>query len=162
MFRALIVDGDITQANLTARGIEQLHFGVRMRYALSAAQTILYLDGLRSAKQPLPDMIVVSAELRDARGPNFVATLRKLLAADSPPIVVVSRSADRELASRCFRLGASAFVPRPESTQQYHQGLADTVAFVGMLAGLVPRQPRFLPPEQRRELTVRDILQVHL
>ena len=38
MFRILLVDNDITHANLTARGIQDLRFAVTMKYALSGAQ----------------------------------------------------------------------------------------------------------------------------
>ncbi len=162
MFRILMVDNDITHANLTARGIRDLRFGVTMKYALSAAQGLLYLAGTRSEQKPLPDMIILSLSLPDAHGLDVFRTFSEALAHESLPIVVVSKSTDCKQADEFYKHGAAAFVPFSECVEDYMRAVGDSVAFVAMLVGLVPRQQKFFPLEQRAEPTIGDILQVHL
>ena len=162
MFRVLMIDNDITHANLTARGIQDLRFGVTMKYALSAAQGLLYLAGSRSGKKALPDLIILSTELPDADGVDAFGTFREAVAHDGIPIVVASKLADRKIAAEYYKLGAAAYIPYSECVEDYMKAVGDSVAFVAMLAGLVPRQQQFFPPENRKDLSVGDVLQVHL
>ncbi len=162
MFRLLMVDNDITHANLTARGIQDLRFGVSMKYALSAAQGLLYLAGSRSGKKALPDLIILSTELPDADGIDVFRTFREAVAHDGIPIVVASRSTDRKPATEYYKLGAAAFIPYSERVEDYMKAVGDSVAFVAMLAGLIPQQQKFFPPENRKDFSVGDVLQVHL
>ncbi len=162
MFRSLMVDNDITHANLTARGIQDLRFGVTLKYALSAAQGLFYLAGVRSKKLALPDLILLSADLPDADGADALRTFSEAVTHEAIPIVVVSKCADRQRAGQYYKLGATAYVPFSEDVEKYMLAVGDSVAFVAMMAGLVPKQQRFFPSEQRSEPTIGDILQVHL
>ena len=162
MFRLLLVDNDITHANLTARGIQDLRFGVTMKYALSGAQGLLYLAGTRAAKKSLPEMIIMCADLPDADGMDVFRTLSEAVSHEAIPILVVSKSIDRKLASQYYKAGATAYVPYSEDVESYMRAVSDSVAFVAMMSGLVPRQSKFFPAESQAELKVGDILQVHL
>ncbi len=162
MFRLLLVDNDITHANLTARGIQDLRFGVTMKYALSGAQGLLYLAGTRAAKKSLPDMIIMCADLPDAAGMDVFQTLFEAVSHEAIPILVVSKSTDRKFASLYYQAGATAYVPYSEDVETYMRAVSDSVAFVAMMSGLVPQQNKFFPPEHQGELKVGDILQVHL
>ncbi len=162
MFRLLLVDNDITHANLTARGIQDLRFGVTMKYALSGAQGLLYLAGARAAKKSLPDMIIMCADLPDADGMDVFRTLSEAVSHEAIPSLVVSKSSDRKFASASYKAGATAYVPYSEDVERYMQAVSDSVAFVAMMCGLVPRQRKFFPAEDQAELKLGDILQVHL
>ncbi len=162
MFRLLMVDNDITHANLTARGIQDLRFGVTMKYALSAAQGLLYLAGTRKEERFLPGMIVLSVDLPDGQGLDVFRAFHEAVAHESIPIVVVSKSPLRKAAVEYHQSGASAYVPFSESVEGYMSQVGDSVAFVAMLAGLVPIQQQFLPADRRTEPTLGEVLQVHL
>lgn len=162
MFRLLMVDNDITHANLTARGIQDLRFGVNMKYALSAAQGLLYLAGTRKEERYLPDLIVLCVDLPDGQGLDVFRAFHEAVAHESIPIIAVSKSPLRKSALEYHQHGAAAYVPFSESVEGYMRQVGDSVAFVAMLAGLVPIQPQFLPADRRTELTLGDILQVHL
>jgi DNA-binding NarL/FixJ family response regulator len=156
------VDNDITHANLTARGIQDLRFGVTMKYALSGAQGLLYLAGTRAAKKSLPEMIIMCADLPDADGMDVFRTLSEAVSHEAVPIVVVSKSPDRQVASSYYKAGATAYVPFSDNVEKYMRAVSDSVAFVAMMSGLIPRQDKFFPADRQGELTVGDILQVHL
>ncbi|MCH8851225.1 MAG: response regulator [Planctomycetes bacterium] len=162
MFRILLVDNDITHANLTARGIQDLRFGVTTKYALSGAQGLLYLAGTRAAKKSFPEMIIMCADLPDADGMDVFRTLSEAVSHEAIPILVVSKSTDRKLASQYYKAGATAYVPYSEDVESYMRAVSDSVAFVAMMSGLVPRQDKFFPAESQTELKLGDILQVHL
>ncbi len=162
MFRILLVDNDITHANLTARGIQDLRFGVTMKYALSGAQGLLYLAGTRAAKKSLPEMIIMCADLPDADGMDVFRTLSEAVSHEAIPILIVSKSTDRKIASPYYKAGATAYVPFSDNAEDYMRAVSDSVAFVAMMSGLVPRQNKFFPLEHQGELKVGDILQVHL
>ncbi len=162
MFRVLSIDNSITRANLTGVAIKRLKFGAQVSYALSVTQGLLYLAGTRTVGKPLPDIILLSDHLRDAAGIEGLRSLRDATRNDRISIVIISKEPDQAAGAPYLARGASAFIPHYKDPERYMSSVADTVAFLAMLNGLIPKQERFFPPDSLPEPTVGDVLQVYL
>ncbi len=162
MFRALVVNSSVTTSNLTGRAIKDLKFGARVNYALSAAQALYYLAGLRDdPRRTYPDIVVLDADLPDAKGTTALKAMLKTVG--DHPLAVVMVCPPGSESSAYYQCGAEAVVPRSPDPQEHMQEIGETVCFVAMILGLIPKQTRFLPPQQQPHIpSISDILQIHL
>ena len=110
----------------------------------------------------MPELIGVGVERRGGQRLAVLRAVHEAVAHESIASVVVSTSPLRKTAMEYHQAGAAAYGPFSESVEGYMSQVGDSVAFVAMLAGLVPIQQQFLPADRRKELTLGDILQVHL
>ena len=162
MFKAVIVDNNITRANLTARAIRRLNFGAHVHFALSAVQSVFYLGGLRAEKKKYPDLIILCEPLPDTSGLDALKALKESTVNEHVSIVVVSDPPHPEDRLTYYKQGAAAFIPRPQDPDEYTLLLQDTVSFVAMIMGLIPKQSKFFPVERHPTPTIGEVLQIHL
>lgn len=160
MFRVLSVDNNVTRANLTARAVRDLKFGVRIHYALSATQAVLYIAGCRQDNKVLPDMVILSGHLPDSTGVDALRAINNAMGRYHTPVIIIGDDKKKCHAPEFYKHGASAFVSRGSDLEAYMKGLGETVSFVAMVEGLIPKQADFFPEAQ--DLSIRDVLQVHL
>jgi DNA-binding NarL/FixJ family response regulator len=163
MIRVLIVDNNITRAGLTSRAVRRLNFGARVNYALSAVQALFYVAGvLADRRKTLPDIIVLAEPLPETRGVDALKAITQAVGAHPVSIVVVRDADEPADAVEYYKNGAAAYVARRSTEADYQNCVADAVCFTAMVMGLVPKQPRFLSPEQYRQPTIGEILQVYI
>jgi len=162
MFRILSVDNNITRSNLTAKAVKNLKFGARLNYALSATQAVLYIAGVKASKKVLPDMIIQSAQLPDAIGINALQTIVEAVENDGIPIIIVSDDKVPQSGIEYYKAGACAYVSRGNEVEAFMEAIGDTVTFVAMVEGYIPKQPKFFPEEEQNFPNYGDLMQVHL
>lgn len=79
------------------------------------------LDALRGGHDAtaVPDLVLLDLDLPDIDGLTVLEIRIEEPALRAIPTIVLSGTTDRETVRRCYRLGANAFVPKPEDFDGY-------------------------------------------
>lgn len=102
----LLIDSHEAEALGAARGLMQAGFDIRgaaNRGEIAAAL----------AKPPLPDLIIIDVELRDAVGLDVLGKLHEHPEFRSTPIIVVTARAERDDIVAALAYGASGYLNKP-------------------------------------------------
>src|SRR5262245_3568169 len=70
-------------------------------------------DGVKSAVDEPPDLIILDNRLPDARGSDVLRALSCEPACDGIPIVIMSGDADTQVAMELLSSGAAEYIPKP-------------------------------------------------
>jgi len=103
MSRILVVDDDAPVVELVGRALEDEGFEVET--ASDAAEAVKKVAAQR------PDLVLLDLEMPGIDGWGFLDHLRQT--PGSPPVVILSGTADLGAATRAVRAGAVAFLPKP-------------------------------------------------
>lgn len=110
MARILVIDGDAEEAaSLSSRLVEA---GYEVLAASSGA------DGLRTAHDEHPDLLLLDLGIRDVSGTEICRSLRADAAMRSLPIIMMSESGDEIDRVVGFEVGADDFVTKPFSYRE--------------------------------------------
>ncbi len=162
MFRVLVIEHSITRANVTVRALNELKFGARVNNALSMTQAVLSLASSFTSHRIIPDIILMSDLLPDAAGLDALKTLTESVQARGIPIVVVAGWSSPQEGPKFLEAGACAYVQRSSDLAETVSRIGETVAFVAMVKGLIPKQPQFFSAIEQSRFSIGDVLQVHL
>lgn len=102
----LVIDSHEAEALAAARGLMQGGFDIRgaaNRGEIAAAL----------GKQPLPDLIIIDVELRDAVGLDVLGKLHEHPEFKATPIIVVTARAERDDIVAALAYGASGYLNKP-------------------------------------------------
>ncbi len=102
----LVIDSHEAEALAAARGLMQAGFDIRgaaNRGEIAAAL----------AKPPLPDLIIIDVEMRDAVGLDVLGKLHEHPEFKSTPIIVVTARAERDDIVAALAYGASGYLNKP-------------------------------------------------
>lgn len=102
----LVIDSHEAEALAAARGLMQAGFDIRGAASRSEIATAL-------AKAPLPDLIIIDVELRDAVGLDVLGKLHEHPEFNSTPIIVVTARAERDDIVAALAYGASGYLNKP-------------------------------------------------
>lgn len=102
----LIIDSHEAEALAAARGLMQGGFDIRGAANRSEIAAAL-------SKQPLPDLIIIDVELRDAVGLDVLGKLREHPEFKTIPIIVVTARAERDDIVAALAYGASGYLNKP-------------------------------------------------
>lgn len=102
----LIIDSHEAEALTAARGLMQGGFDIRGAANRSEIAAAL-------GKQPLPDLIIIDVELRDAVGLDVLGKLREHPEFKTIPIIVVTARAERDDIVAALAYGASGYLNKP-------------------------------------------------
>lgn len=102
----LIIDSHEAEALAAARGLMQGGFDIRGAANRSEIAAAL-------GKQPLPDLIIIDVELRDAVGLDVLGKLHEHPEFNSTPIIVVTARAERDDIVAALAYGASGYLNKP-------------------------------------------------
>ncbi|MCG3139069.1 MAG: hypothetical protein HJJLKODD_02947 [Phycisphaerae bacterium] len=162
MFKVLVIDHNVTRANLIARALKETKFGLRINYALSATQTLMYFANLTKENGFWPQLVVMSAQLCDSKGLDLLKTLVETLQHLGTPVIVTCERPEQREEIDYYKAGAVAFVGLRGDVPAFIQELSSTVRFVAMMTGLAPRQPQFIPATHYAEPSISEVLQVYI
>lgn len=102
----LVIDSHEAEALAAARGLMQGGFDIRGAANRSEIAAAL-------AKQPLPDLIIIDVDLRDAVGLDVLGKLHEHPQFESTPIIVVTARAERDDIVAALAYGASGYLNKP-------------------------------------------------
>ena len=102
----LIIDSHEAEALAAARGLMQGGFDIRGATDRGEIAAAL-------GKQPLPDLIIIDVELRDAVGLDVLGKLHEHPEFKSTPIIVVTARAERDDIVAALAYGASGYLNKP-------------------------------------------------
>lgn len=102
----LVIDSHEAEALAAARSLMQGGFDIRG--AADRAEIAAALG-----KQPLPDLIIIDVELRDAVGLDVLGKLHEHAEFKSTPIIVVTARAERDDIVAALAYGASGYLNKP-------------------------------------------------
>jgi len=102
----LVIDSHEAEALAAARGLMQAGFDIRGAATRSEIATAL-------AKAPLPDLIIIDVEMRDAVGLDVLGKLHEHPEFNSTPIIVVTARAERDDILAALAYGASGYLNKP-------------------------------------------------
>lgn len=102
----LVIDSHEAEALAAARGLMQGGFDIRGAASRSEIAAAL-------GKQPLPDLIIIDVELRDAVGLDVLGKLHEHPEFKSTPIIVVTARAERDDIVAALAYGASGYLNKP-------------------------------------------------
>jgi len=102
----LIIDSHEAEALAAARGLMQAGFDIRGAATRSEIATAL-------AKPPLPDLIIIDVEMRDAVGLDVLGKLHEHPEFTETPIIVVTARAERDDIVAALAYGASGYLNKP-------------------------------------------------
>lgn len=89
------------------------------------------LDALRGGGDPtsVPDLVLLDLDLPDIDGLTVLEIRFEEPAFRAVPTIVLSGTTDRETVRRCYRLGANAFVPKPDDFDGYVTVIESVTSF---------------------------------
>jgi CheY-like chemotaxis protein len=102
----LVIDSHEAEALAAARGLMQGGFDIRGAANRSEIAVAL-------GKQPLPDLIIIDVELRDAVGLDVLGKLHEHPDFQATPIIVVTARAERDDIVAALAYGASGYLNKP-------------------------------------------------
>jgi CheY-like chemotaxis protein len=102
----LIIDSHEAEALAAARGLMQGGFDIRGAANRSEIAAAL-------GKHPLPDLIIIDVELRDAVGLDVLGKLHEHPQFNATPIIVVTARAERDDIVAALAYGASGYLNKP-------------------------------------------------
>lgn len=102
----LIIDSHEAEALAAARSLMQGGFDIRGAASRGELAAVL-------AKPPLPDLIIIDVELRDAVGLDVLGKLHEHPEFQSTPIIVVTARAERDDIVAALAYGASGYLNKP-------------------------------------------------
>jgi len=102
----LLIDSHEAEALAAARGLLQAGFDIRGAATRSEIATAL-------AKPPLPDLIIIDVEMRDAVGLDVLGKLHEHPEFTETPIIVVTARAERDDIVAALAYGASGYLNKP-------------------------------------------------
>jgi len=102
----LVIDSHEAEALAAARGLMQAGFDIRGAANRSEIAAAL-------AKPPLPDLIIIDVEMRDAVGLDVLGKMHEHPELKSTPIIVVTARAERDDIVAALAYGASGYLNKP-------------------------------------------------
>lgn len=102
----LVIDSHEAEALAAARGLMQGGFDIRGAASRSEIAAAL-------GKHPLPDLIIIDVELRDAVGLDVLGKLHEHPEFNATPIIVVTARAERDDIVAALAYGASGYLNKP-------------------------------------------------
>jgi CheY-like chemotaxis protein len=102
----LVIDSHEAEALAAARGLMQNGFDVRGAATRSEIAAAL-------GKSPLPDLIIMDVDLRDAVGLDVLGKIREHAEFKDTPIIVVTARAERDDIVAALAYGASGYLNKP-------------------------------------------------
>lgn len=127
MKRVLVVEDNDLDAKLIERCFRKNNIGGELIVKPDGAQAVDYIDSLCPSEEL--HLVFLDLKLPFKDGTEVLQHIRKNEHLDGVPVVMFSSTDNEEEIRRCYRLGASGFVRKPEDYQQYMSDVCITAQY---------------------------------
>lgn len=137
-----MIEDDPAAAELVRRGLESLGRDAQLRVLRDGAEALALIreaadPGPAPAEVP-PDLILLDLNLPVADGFEVLEEIQASPMLRLVPVVIVSSGSDPEDVNRCYALGASSFIRKPDDSESCSELLE---LLLDYWAGIVLRAP---------------------
>ena len=127
----LLVEDNATDELLTRKAIEQCEEACLIT---SAGDGLAALDFLRNSirgltPQSAPDIVFLDLNIPKMRGDETLKSIKTNPAIQHIPVVVITNSINRDEMLRVYKLGASGFVVKSFSPEEYFEKISNIVSY---------------------------------
>jgi len=102
----LTVDDDMVNQQVVHSLLRSSEY--TMQVAVHGGEALSYLSD-----NPLPALVLLEVMMPGLSGPDVLRTLRQKYPVEILPVIVMSASSDKDMITKCLKLGANDFVKKP-------------------------------------------------
>ncbi|MCA9752653.1 MAG: response regulator [Gemmatimonadetes bacterium] len=125
----LVVDDDPEDREFTQRALEQLGPRVDCKFASDGDAAIRFLEAHADADLGRPSVVLLDLNMPRVDGRGVLRYLREREDLRDISLIVLTTAEDRVEATRCYGLGADAFVTKPSDPRVYLDWVGRAVRF---------------------------------
>jgi two-component system response regulator len=127
----LLVDRDPGAQSLVRRALSSAGFPTELRVIEDGDAALDYLlrVAARAEPAPRPALLLLDLDLPDSHGLRVLAAARSDARLSTLPIVVISTSSREEDIEECYRLGANAYVVKPDGAARFIDAIGALSAY---------------------------------
>lgn len=119
-FEVLMVEDDPGDAELTQELMEEVNFGVNVNVVDDGVKAVAYLRHEGDYTWAIrPDLILLDLNLPRKDGREVLQEIKNDHSLKHIPVVILTTSDAEEDILKSYKLGASAFITKPVSLEQY-------------------------------------------
>jgi CheY-like chemotaxis protein len=110
-----IVDDDPAQIRLCEEALRESYAKVTIESATTGEAALEHLLEGENSRAGLPDIIILDLDLPKMSGAEVLHRIRTTDSLQMVPVVILSGNSEQPMIDGCYRLGANAYLLKPDS-----------------------------------------------